>query len=199
MKTKFLLFLAVLGMGLGVFACEKDGEDAVEVTSSAENVLKKLEKADKEFSKYFEEVNEKSGGKLALIIKSHSGNPEGLNSDIEFNKLVDIKKIETLSNQFNEAYNNALKNYKNKEFDPLVTISYKKIIGEYPNKEKTNSFYGLPCCSQLIADLESSSEELGRCLTNNWSIDSWYFCRLEYNFSRDFAEANYMRCLQDHY
>jgi hypothetical protein len=37
MKTKFLLFLAVLGMGLGFFACEKEGEDSTSLSFESQS------------------------------------------------------------------------------------------------------------------------------------------------------------------
>jgi hypothetical protein len=101
MKTKLLLFLAVLGMGLGVFACEKEGEDAT--SASFESLSKDLKTKQTALLNFYAEANKNSNGELSKFIEEHKGDEAAFQST-EFRELVDVKEFQVLANAFRIAY-----------------------------------------------------------------------------------------------
>jgi hypothetical protein len=200
MKTKFLLFLAVLGMGMGFFACEKEGEDAVEVSSSAESELKTLEKAYNDFSKYFEEADKKNDGRLKAFFKSFQGDPASFHNNKELQTMVDVTKLEAYVKNFANAYQKVMSNPLIASKTPLTDLN---IENHFSKSEKSSNSVvddGLPCTDQYIADAEHAENQFVTCVGPNFtSFPSWIACAMSYSESINFAFADYKRCLRANY
>jgi hypothetical protein len=194
MKTKILLFLAVLGMGLGFFACEKEGgEPTVEMLSQ------ELKEKHKALNQFFDIANQKSDGKLLEFIVDHKDNLESAVQSPEFSKFINIKEVGVRTKAFMDAHQ-ALAELTSEEkadqvlIDNLVQVKLKgngNNIMEDPDR--------LTCVNALSNGMTILRIEYAACSALSGGFGSFTICTVLYLAGERLLYSDFYDCVESSY